>query len=403
MNEINDIDIKECKITHCEKCQKTNFCGKCSSNYILNDGECYPESCNIKNCKKCDEKNVCSNCKDNYKLNETNNSCENLCLDSNCLQCLLNNICLLCEENYTSTGYSCVKKCEDPFCSYCSEYNICETCSSGYYIKNNKCVECSDKNCSICNNDTCLKCKSGYSFINDKCINSCENIKNCEYCINNSSKCVKCKKDCKLTKKYTCNCNNEIPLFLIAFIFIIFMFIIFVSCIIYFKRKNVHDQLVNNELIISRRRGRRNNYQTELSDLNSNQQFKNSLREKYKEEFNENYVETQDKDFLGLCDYCKIKKAKFIVDCGCSLCEEHCIIQNNNEQFNLNFHSDRCPVCNKIITKKNIKKGKCGICLQNKITLKHFKCNCALFVCRECYVKCKLQSNKCPACRNDIS
>ena len=43
--------------------------------------------------------------------------------------------------------------------------------------------------------------------------------------------------------------------------------------------------------------------------------------------------------------------------------------------------------------------NECNICFEPKKYLESFKCGCALLVCKECYIKCKTISNKCPGCR----
>ena len=58
-----------------------------------------------------------------------------------------------------------------------------------------------------------------------------------------------------------------------------------------------------------------------------------------------------------------------------------------------------CFVCDKIVKKVNPIKYPCHICFGKKISVCHFKCGCALEVCKDCYIKCKMQSNKCPGCR----
>ena len=399
--EISDSVIKECLINNCNKCSKTNYCMECASNYILNNGNCYSKDCNIENCEECNENNNCSKCKENYNViynqNTNTNICQKKCKDENCVQCLSNNLCLECINNYISNGYSCNKKCLDENCIYCLDTNKCQTCSSGFYLNdNNKCISCSIENCSDCPNNICKKCKRDFSLIDDKCINLCATIENCQYCINGSNKCIQCNKGCKLNKNEKCDCKGKISLFSIIFFLIITILLILIILIIYIKKSKKNQEFISNRTN-QRISSRRIPFQNEINDTKSN----NTLRERYNHEFIENKNETNDKDYLGLCDFCKVKGAKYITDCGCSLCQDHCIINDN--QFNINSKGNICPVCGKIVNNQNLKKGECGICFQNKLNLTHFKCNCALFVCRNCYIKCKLQSPNCPACRADIS
>ena len=93
-----------------------------------------------------------------------------------------------------------------------------------------------------------------------------------------------------------------------------------------------------------------------------------------------------------MCQYCKKKIGKFKGDCGCILCKEHSTF-NNVEGKNV------CHSCKKKIKKVTQIKYPCHICLQKKLSVAHFKCGCALEVCKDCYIKCKSSSNKCPGCR----
>ena len=402
IKEINEPEKNKCEIDNCNQCSKTNYCMDCEPNYELINGNCYQNNCIVENCEECNEKDNCSKCKEDYNLiyNENTNSniCQKQCKDQNCLQCVSNNLCIKCIDNYISNGYSCNIKCSDEHCSYCSETNKCETCSSGYYLNdNNKCIKCSIENCLECPNNICQKCKRDFSLIDDNCLDLCETIDNCQYCIHGSNKCIQCDKGCKLNKNGKCDCKKKISLFAIIFILIITILLILIVFMIYLRKKKFNEE--NNSNIITNRiiSSRVSPFQQENNDSKSY----NNLRERYNNEFNDNQVETSEKDYLGFCDVCKDKRAKYITDCGCSLCEEHCLI--NEKELNINTKENLCPVCGKIVNNQNLKKGQCGICFQNKVNLIHFKCHCALFVCRNCYIKCKLQSQNCPACRGDIS
>ena len=56
----------------------------------------------------------------------------------------------------------------------------------------------------------------------------------------------------------------------------------------------------------------------------------------------------------------------------------------------------------KIVNKIQLRKLQCGICLEKKIKIAKFNCRCALLVCKDCYIKCKLNNKNCPACRQPI-
>jgi len=97
-----------------------------------------------------------------------------------------------------------------------------------------------------------------------------------------------------------------------------------------------------------------------------------------------------------LCQFCKKSPGKFTCDCGCIVCKEHSNleeIEGETEIYKV------CFVCKKIVKKVNPIKYQCHICMQNKNNVTHFKCGCSLEVCKNCYIKCKMGSNKCPGCR----
>ena len=58
-----------------------------------------------------------------------------------------------------------------------------------------------------------------------------------------------------------------------------------------------------------------------------------------------------------------------------------------------------CFACGKIVKKVSPIKYDCNICMVKKLNVAHFKCKCSLLVCKDCYIKCKMGSDKCPGCR----
>ena len=100
-----------------------------------------------------------------------------------------------------------------------------------------------------------------------------------------------------------------------------------------------------------------------------------------------------------LCQICKKNVGKYITDCGCIVCQEHSnfkTIKKDEEEYLICFN------CGKTIKNLTLIKINCHICLQEVISVCHFKCGCALEVCEDCYIKCKKLSNKCPGCRGNI-
>ncbi len=99
------------------------------------------------------------------------------------------------------------------------------------------------------------------------------------------------------------------------------------------------------------------------------------------------------------CQFCKKKPGKYQCDCGCIVCKEHSLLKNV-EQEGKNMKV--CFNCGKPVQKVNPIKYDCNICFQKRINVVHFKCNCAILVCKDCYLKCRLESDKCPGCRSMI-
>ena len=101
-----------------------------------------------------------------------------------------------------------------------------------------------------------------------------------------------------------------------------------------------------------------------------------------------------------VCQFCKKKPGKYTCDCGCVVCKEHSNlkkVEGDGESYKV------CYNCEKIVKKVTPIKFDCNICMQKRINVVHFKCNCALVVCKDCYLKCRMESDNCPGCRAVIS
>ena len=98
----------------------------------------------------------------------------------------------------------------------------------------------------------------------------------------------------------------------------------------------------------------------------------------------------------NLCQVCKKKPGKFQCNCGCIVCKEHSNLKTKEKDGE---KIKTCFNCGKVVTKVEPVKYDCNICFQKKINVVHFKCGCAFVVCKECYLKCRMESNKCPGCR----
>ena len=383
----------KCNVQNCDICSTRNYCASCKSGYELKKGACIVP-CNVENCDHCDTQNICASCLSEYNL-QSDNTCKLSCKEANCVSCITSKWCIECAEGYQVSGVGCTPICDDPNCSYCSTASNCVSCSSGYTVVEGVCKPCDDKNCQLCTNteaNMCTGCKYGFMLVDGICAERCESISKCEYCISNQSKCVSCKNGCTL-KDGKCSCFNSFLVILLVIIGVVVIgFGIF--CYIGFTRKkeqqnaaNRMEQGINMVPIIGTA------WMGHVEEMSSEK-----MMEKYEGEFISNKIQYDEKE-TGMCQYCNCRPARYISDCGCKLCKEHSKpVKDENEVDN----NKKCPHCAKIVYKVQLIKMKCGICLEDKAKLAKFNCHCALMVCKDCYVKCKMTSKTCPACRKPI-
>ena len=362
-------------------------------------------------CIKCfDNTGQCLECNDTYSLKE--NKCILICSDDKCLDCSLKEgkeICNKCEKDYKPNIEKCDLKCSDENCSKCSKINnieSCTQCKQDFIIKNGKCVQsCKDKYCETCSEDgkNCTECQLDKKLINGKCASQsriCSQFfQYCNYCFE-SDICAECQQGYELDsfgKNCKKNSNYISIIFTVLGISIILIGII--SYCVYQKRKRdlrgeirrmrIENQR-NNNISIYRRDGNH--------DLNVSGSSRSVLS---KEELIDEFENLKRKKEKGnqMCQFCKKKPAKFKCDCGCMVCKEHSSLkkqEGDGEIYKV------CYVCDKIVKKVIPIKYPCHICFGKKINVCHFKCGCALEVCKDCYIKCKMQNNKCPGCRGNI-
>ena len=384
-----------CTREGCLNCIDNDYCLLCDQGYYLISGICRrcPSGCSI-----CNNNDTCQYCLSGFTLN-TENKCEliennkndfdfpikrynkykNQLLkenypnvpiieeeieiviecDSNCVKCYDNDgKCIECAELHILENNKCVKHCSNENCLNCfMRYGseICTECEGGYYVKNSKCAyNCSDSNCLSCylldGNEICTQCSANYEL-----------------------KDLKCKKSTK---------------FIIAiFLLLIFFFIVIsIMCFFYYRQK----------LIERRRQLMRDNNEPQVIpyNLDGNDSSRRSInKEEILEEFEK--VKVINEKGNQVCHFCKKKPGKFQCDCetGCILCKEHSTLKTIEDKGQ---SIQVCCNCNKPAKKVNPIKKDCNICLQKKSNIVHFKCGCAFEVCKECYVKSRMESDKCP-------
>ncbi len=359
-----------------------------------------------KNCIKCfDNIGKCIECDTLYSLKE--NKCIKQCTDEKCLDCSIKNdkeYCNKCEDGYQPSNEKCSLICSIENCSKCSLSNnkeICSQCKTGYRLKNNKClVQCKEENCLDCSDDgkNCTECDEDKKLIDGKCAfqsSFCsQHFLYCNYCIGNE-KCVECIKGYKIDKTgKTCQKNSNYLSIIFTILAIAIIIIGIISYCIFQKRKRELRREIRrmrmsggNSINVYRERN--------IDRLNVSGSSRSVMN---KEDLGDEFELQKRKMEKGnqMCQYCKKKPGKFKCDCGCLVCKEHSTLKNqegDGEKYKV------CFVCDKIVKKVTPIKYPCHICFGNKAAVAHFKCGCALEVCKNCYIKCKMGNNKCPGCR----
>ena len=388
----------------CLNCITPDNCLICNQGYYLLGGKC--KKC-INGCSYCLNDNSCIMCLSGYELNSQNECIPSSQLDFNTdiYKVYKNNLfSVFYPEEYKTNLNIEIPEC-DIRCSKCYQNTgICKECTSPYKLENNKCIKsCSDENCLECtiegSKDYCTKCKEGYIVKSNQCIYNCTS-EGCLLCTLEDEQeiCSKCDTNYSLDESQH-KCKKNINYISIAFSVIII--IILIICIIAFclYRKKRYDYRRN--LLEMRRMYMSNQAGGVINVYNRNP---NAIEEGSdrielsKEQLADEFEIQKNKMEKGhqMCKFCNKKAGKYKCDCGCIVCKEHSILKSmEGESENYKV----CFACEKIVKKVAPIKYDCHICMQKKINVAHFKCECALEVCKDCYIKCKMANNKCPGCR----
>jgi hypothetical protein len=402
--ECNNSNI--CTKEGCLNCINDDYCLICDQGYYIISGIC--KKC-IYGCSICSNNDTCDYCLSGFELNPESKQCE-LILDKtngfdfdikkyknykyklikqrypkeqireedleevkninecpqNCNKCYdSSGLCKECNQLYKleTSNNTCNKHCTLENCKNCylkNGYEKCSECELGYYIKDEKCVyNCTDKNCLSCylldGKELCTQCAPNYNL---------ENLK----------------------------CKSKTKIITIIYIIITgFLFIILIICFCYYRQK-----------LIERRRELMREINGNVIPYRGENGLEDSSRRSInKDEILDEFEKMKSKIEKGnqTCQFCKKKPGKYQCDCGCIVCKEHSLLKNV-EQEGKNMKV--CFNCGKPVQKVNPIKYDCNICFQKRINVVHFKCNCAILVCKDCYLKCRLESDKCPGCRSMI-
>ena len=395
---------EECGNSSCLNCITENHCVICTLGYYLLNGEC--KRC-TDGCAICSNDNECDYCLSGFYL-DSNKKCY---MSDNNFDFNINKYKQLRNERIRSKfpgestindiDYSEILNC-DPNCVNCYQNTgICKQCKSLFVLENNQCVKhCTDINCLDCSmingNERCSECQEGYYLKNGKCYYKCSDP-HCLYCSlqDEIEVCDQCNFEYKLDESKQ-HCKAKINYISLVFTLIGFLVII-ISIITFFVYKKKRSEYRRQ---LQALRAQNPNYQGDSNMVNIYYRDRESERpiEVTKEQIGEEFETIKRKTEKGsqMCQYCKKKAGKYKCDCGCVVCKEHSSLkemEGDGENYKV------CYACGKIVKKVSPIKYNCHICMESRMTVVHFKCGCAIEVCKDCYIKCKLNSNKCPGCR----
>ena len=397
---------ENCTMPGCLNCVTNDECLICNQGYYLLYGQCI--KC-IHGCSICTNNDTCLYCLSGYELDSQKKCVLTYIFDFNLNKYYkLKN--QLIESNYpdekidSTNIISEIVEC-DKNCLKCYDNTgICKECGTMYILQDNKCIEhCSDDNCLKCSlineKEYCEKCKEGYYLKNNKCAYNCTD-KNCLSCKleNDTEICEKCAANYNLDDSNTkCKAITNYVSIIFAFLSFFIIILAIISFCLYKKKRNDY---IRRE-IMNMRLARENNSNI-VNVYGRNQGIDNSGRIQLNKEViaDEFEIQKAKKEKGGqMCQLCKKKLGKFKCDCGCIVCKEHSVLKGV-EKKGVKYKA--CLVCQKPVKKVTQIKYDCNICLQKKISVAHFKCDCALEVCKDCYIKCKMSNDKCPQCREAI-
>lgn len=399
-SECNNSQV--CTKDGCLNCITDAECVICTPGYYLLGGEC--KRC-INGCAYCTNPTTCEYCLFGYNLNSAGECVLDYNYDFNpTLYKKIRNDLIKSkfpkEKVDELSDTSELPKC-DINCDKCYDSTgKCVECKPLHNLENNVCVKyCTDKNCLTCSlfygNEQCTSCKEGYEVKSGKCAYICSdsNCLSCNY-ENDTETCTKCMNDYEVNDKNPSQCKAKINYLTIIFIVVGSLIIIasIVAFCFYQKKKREF------RIEIERIRNLNNPRMDGMVVYNRHGLEDSARSEINQEQILDEYEIQKGKMEKGnqLCQYCQKKPGKFKSDCGCIVCKEHAALkemEGDGEKYKV------CFACGIVVKKITPIKFNCHICMQSKSSVAHFKCGCALQVCKECYLKCKINSNKCPGCR----
>lgn len=259
--------------------------------------------------------------------------------------------------------------------------------------------KCEDENCENCSSDGifCFVCKTNLIKFQNKCVKKCNTIKNCVLSDIKEKICVKCDYGCKPNNNNICTCTLKYILYGVYCLIIIITVGTFLYCLTHntlAKFYNSHSSISFssfNEVNINNNNLEINNSINVLNN-NNNDNWRKS-EDELLNAFFENKIDINDNIDIEnkKCDCCKNVTCNLYLDCGCYTCF-NCEKKSIKENYCINCHKKF----------NSMKQVSCAICLYNKKELGYFNCQCKMVVCKDCYIKWRINNKKCPTCRTMI-
>lgn len=254
---------------------------------------------------------------------------------------------------------------------------------------------CHDEYCENCSPDGifCFICKNNLIKFQYRCLKQTKKINNCILSDPKENICIKCNYGCK-PYNGICTCTLKYILYVIYFLIVVITIGTFLYCLTHntlakFFNYNYHHRRFRpfHDIIINN-----NNFNNSVQILPINNSIineKNFSEEELLEEFRKNQIVINDLDIENKkCECCKNLICNLLLDCGCYVCFD-CEKKSLKENHCLN--------CLKEF--QTMKQISCSICFNNKKELGFFNCQCKMVICKECYIKWRLNNKNCPTCR----
>ena len=254
--------------------------------------------------------------------------------------------------------------------------------------------QCQDENCKNCSSDGnyCFICKNNLIKFHNRCLKKCSKIKNCVLSDIKENICMKCDYGCK-TNNNVCTCTLKYILYGVYFLIIVITIGTFLYCLTHntlakFYNFNSHIRFRPfNEVNINNNNIEINN---SIRELNINNNELKKSEEELLNAFFQNKIEINDNVDIEnkKCDCCKNIICNLLLDCGCYVCFD-CEKKSIKNNYCLNCHKEF----------NLMRQVSCSICLNNKKELGYFNCQCKMVVCKDCYIKWRINNKNCPTCR----